>query len=135
MGGVKRIGAVNLSENGDRTWAKRVISEKKPSQKLLQLEGRTGVKSHYLQLCSAVAPSILVRSPGHRVLHGPPGRVPQRVPKAQISCLVCLGRHGIGRTVHPRSKVLTIGGLSTGTQAQAIKKGCHMVVVAWLNIH
>ena len=27
-----------------------------------------------------------------------------------------------------RPQVLTIGGLSTGTQAMAIKKGCHMVI-------
>ena len=34
---------------------------------------------------------------------------------------------------HSFFEVLTIGGLSTGTQAMAIKKGCHMVVAPRLN--
>lgn len=47
-------------------------------------------------------------------------------------CCLFLTKDGLGFAV---PQVLTIGGLNTGTQAMAIKKGCHMVVAAWLLMH
>ena len=46
------------------------------------------------------------------------GRAPSFLGKLQQSV----------HSVHSTTQVLTIGGLSTGTQAMAIKKGCHMVI-------
>lgn len=50
-------------------------------------------------------------------------------------CMICflgkLQQSSKGPQHLPSSlQVLTIGGLSTGTQAMAIKKGCHMVIAA-----
>ena len=56
-------------------------------------------------------------------------------PKLRSAACIALSDRGSSSATATAwtSEVLTIGGLSTGTQAQAIKKGCHMVVVPWLN--